>query len=102
MAKRSASDCRINRRLAGAGDVMHVHAERMTNTVREEGRAVARRQDCFLRVPRAGAWRIGRLEDAQFLEAFDERAVADELHCVPVQAGVDDIEGFLEYFSCIN
>lgn len=74
------------RRAACAGHIVHIHADRVPDAVREERAAHAARDDRLLGVPRARARRLGREEDAELLEAAHQRAVAQQLDRVPVQA----------------
>ena len=89
MPKRDTLDGLVLHRLARARDVVHVQPERVPDPVREERRAHAAREDRLLGVPRARVGRVWLLEDAEALEAADERAVAEELDRVPVQAGLE-------------
>lgn len=89
----------VLRGFARAGHIVHVHAKRVPDTVREERAGDTRCEDRLLGVPRAGVGRFRRVEDAELLEAAHERAVADVLDGVPVKVGFDLLKGLLRYTS---
>jgi hypothetical protein len=71
---------------------VHVHAEGLSYTMREESGTDTRCQDGFFRIPRTRSRRIRGLEDAKPLESFDECAMASQLYFVPVQTSPNNIE----------
>lgn len=58
----------------------------------EECAADSASQYSFLGIPGTTARGVGRLEDPQTLEAFNERVVAKELDGIPVQTWFDGLE----------
>src|ERR1700730_11587492 len=77
--------------LTCTGHIVDVQTKRVTDAVREKGRANTGREYC-------GLLRLGS-EDTDFLEATHEYAVAKEMHCVPMQTRLEGFERCLEGVS---
>ena len=95
MPESNTADSVVVDGFAGAGHIVYVHTKGMTNTMRKERGRNAGREDSFLGIPRSRPWGVRRLEDAKFLKAFYEGAMADKLYSVPMKTGFDNVERLL-------